>query len=84
MNRPLTFKHDMDDKVTDVQFNPSLEMTNYFASGSQNGVVYVRKKIVKNSHKIFYSRMNCIDLGHKNAVKVREKNSSSRRSTSQS
>jgi hypothetical protein len=41
-NRPITFKHEREDKVTDVQFNPSIDMQNYFASGSQNGVVYVK------------------------------------------
>jgi WD40 repeat protein len=36
------FKHDSDDKVTDVMFNPSQSMLHQFASGSENGSVYVR------------------------------------------
>jgi hypothetical protein len=33
------FKHDFDDKVTDIQFNPS--QPDQFASGSENGCAFV-------------------------------------------
>jgi WD40 repeat protein len=36
-----TFKHDADEKVTDCQFNPSMSMRNEFASGSENGSVFI-------------------------------------------
>ena len=34
------FKHDSEDKVTDIQFNPSLSMNHQFASGSENGYAF--------------------------------------------
>jgi WD40 repeat protein len=37
----LIFKHDGEDKVTDLQFNPSPSMDKQFASGSETGSVYV-------------------------------------------
>ncbi len=36
-----TFKHDSEDKVTDLQFNPSPSMKYHFASGSENGFTFV-------------------------------------------
>ena len=35
------FHHDLEDKVTDCQFNPSPSMENCFASGSDSGFVYI-------------------------------------------
>jgi WD40 repeat protein len=35
------FEHDPDHKVTDVMFNPSPSMTHQFASGSEDGSVFV-------------------------------------------
>ena len=35
------FKHDAEDKVTDIQFNPTSSMSHQFASGSENGLAFV-------------------------------------------
>jgi WD40 repeat protein len=37
----LTFKHDAEDKVTDLQFNPSPSMSNQFVSGAESGNVSI-------------------------------------------
>jgi WD40 repeat protein len=39
------FKHDSEDKVTDLQFNPSPSMINYLASGSENGFTFVKLNV---------------------------------------
>jgi hypothetical protein len=35
------FKHDAEEKVTDLKFNPSSSMSHQFASGSENGNAFV-------------------------------------------
>lgn len=35
------FKHDAEEKVTDLKFNPSSSMSYQFASGSENGNAFV-------------------------------------------
>lgn len=35
-----SFRHDAEDKVTDVQFNPSIQMKYQFASGSESGSAF--------------------------------------------
>ena len=35
------FKHDAEEKVTDLKFNPSPSMSHQFASGSENGNAFV-------------------------------------------
>jgi len=42
------FKHDAEDKVTDLQFNPSPSMKYYLASGSENGFSFVNFLFDKN------------------------------------
>jgi hypothetical protein len=49
------FKHDFDDKVTDIQFNPSHLMTHQFASGSENGCAFVIKCSINFFFNIEYS-----------------------------
>lgn len=39
----LVFRHDADEKVSDIQFNPSRSLDKQFASGSETGVVTVSK-----------------------------------------
>lgn len=45
-----TFKHDAGEKVTDCQFNPSLLRKDEFASGSENGSVYIWDKRNSNNY----------------------------------
>lgn len=40
-NQVSVFEQPYEEKVTDLQFNPSVSMPNQFASGSERGFVYV-------------------------------------------
>lgn len=44
-NNTVVFKHDTDEKVSDIQFNPSRSLDKQFASGSETGVVTVSKTL---------------------------------------
>lgn len=39
---PSVFRHNLEDKVSDLQFNPSPSLDKQFASGSETGLVTVK------------------------------------------